>query len=298
MTFSMNQIFYKCNKFDNIDSLQRIQQYMLTTDNLKKIMTSPEKDTIEIQKIAEPIVIPVPEPSPPQEPKPSILSPSPHKATERKPIQRTTPQEKSSIYFPQKHNSLFWCMFIRYNGYDEYVLLGKKYANREIEEKQKMIDSFKKNMQVLKFSNHKVTNAMTQEIVSEIMMNKKSSLLTCIAFSIYYKKHIYIVKNKTHIFYAYSRDMVWSENMDVNDYAILHYKSEDEYGIDMDVTLEKIIHIRDNTFCLESIEKPLKGVSSYKTNELEDIARKIDLKLEIALKKADLYQKLLEECTW
>jgi hypothetical protein len=46
------------------------------------------------------------------------------------------------------------------------------------------------------------------------------------------------------------------------------------------------------------VDKPLKGVSTYKVSELEDIARKLDFKLEVALNKKDLYDKLYELCIW
>jgi len=40
MATFLNQIFYKCNKFDNIQSIQNLNPYMLDLQNMKKIIES------------------------------------------------------------------------------------------------------------------------------------------------------------------------------------------------------------------------------------------------------------------
>jgi hypothetical protein len=51
---------------------------------------------------------------------------------------------------------------------------------------------------------------------------------------------------------------------------------------------------------LESIEKPLKGVSTYKSYELDDIAKKLGVFNDktIAMNKNELYRELNNICIW
>ena len=56
------------------------------------------------------------------------------------------PNPKTSYNQPKlskpivKHSSLFWCMFIAQYGYSEYLRVGTRFQNRELEEKQTMME--------------------------------------------------------------------------------------------------------------------------------------------------------------
>ena len=179
-------------------------------------------------------------------------------------------------------------------------MIGKKYANREIDEKQKIIDFIKKTPQKLKLSNHKITNIMIQEILSDLMVNLKSSLLAFIGLTHYYNKHFYIVRGRTYLYFSSNVNETFEESP--SSFFIIHYKNEKEYGIDMDTTLEKINNIQNNYVYIESIDKPLKGISAYKVNDLDDMCKKLlvdsnDNKWSY-MKKPDLYKYICEMCMW
>lgn len=267
MTTFLNQIFYKCNKFDTIESIHELTPYMLTVDMRTQILDSMNSPNL----IKEPTEL-------------NDSIPPPDTIENR---------VLSSVFFPQRENSLFWCMFIAQHGYAEYEYIGKKYANRELQEKQLIADTMKKTPSTMKNTNHKITNIMCQEIISELIVVKPSSLITIFAFIAYYKKHVIILNGNTHMFFSFTKTVTDCHDNTV----ILEYKNSD-FGIELEVTKEKIENIMKNTFRLESIEKPLKGISSYKVTELENIARLLQITLETSLKKSDLYDVIYNKAKW
>jgi hypothetical protein len=288
----LNQIFYKCNKFDNIEAIQTLSSFMLTIENMNKIK---EYSGTCVKPITQEINT-----TPVVEEAETVNKPIKKDSKNLKDSKNSTNSTNSDIFYPQNNNSLFWCAFIASYGFIEYEIIGKKYANREIEEKQKIIDFIKKTPQKLKLSNHKITNIMIQEILSDLMVNLKSSLLAFIGLTHYYNKHFYIVRGHTYLYFSSNVNETFEESP--SSFFIIHYKNEKEYGIDMDTTLEKINNIQNNYVYIESIDKPLKGISAYKVNDLDDMCKKLlvdsnDNKWSY-MKKPDLYKYIWEMCIW
>jgi len=297
MTTFLNQIFYKSNKFDHIKSLEK---YMLNCHNMEILKSNnvtqdiniselsvtpsriPKFNNLILEKKIEPcsnnnstpiIDLLSIQSLPTSFPEFSVSAPS---ATP--PLLKI--KKTSDIYYPNKEDSLFWCIFISFYGWKEYEFIGKKYANRELEEKQKIMENIKKMPANMKQTNIKVTNVLIQEILSDLLINKKTSLNTFLAFVSYYKKKVFIVRKNTYLSYNYDNTGFQDYIDNTMNYVIIYYNIETQkYGIDMDVNHEKVKNIIENKFMLSSILKPLKGASTYKVCELEEIAKKINLTL-------------------
>ena len=95
-------------------------------------------------------------------------------------------QTQSTIVIPRCEDTLFWCGFIAGNGYKTFLQIGSKYKNKELEEKQAMMESIKKNPLQIKTTNHKLSNIAIQEIMSSLMVDKKTTLMSFIAICVYY----------------------------------------------------------------------------------------------------------------
>ena len=175
--------------------------------------------------------------------------------------------------------------------------------------KQDIIRYFTENPKYLKNSNQKVTNGLIQEISSELMINTKSSLLECIAFSIFFKKHLYIVKNNTYLLFTF--DNMQGSEITADNIVIINFnaekpatklskftKNQGEYAIDLEPTMEKIGIIRQEKVLLEHHEKPLKGMSTYKVFELEEMARKLQMVSTVSLNKTELYKAVWDTMIW
>lgn len=277
MASYLNQIFYKSNKFDTPEKIKLLNNYILSNDFIQKIK---KNDNLEI----------------------TPLKNSANKEDEFSTnLQVTdfceTSKEIIQIYYPEQTNSLFWCMYISKYSIGEYLHNKTPKNMIELEEKQKIINYVKTNSQKLKLdSNHKITNVMIQEIISDVMSLSKISMLSILGYAFFYQRNFFIVNEKTYYAFLYCKD----SELENNNSAIIHYNNKTGFfGIDMSENiLDKISDIKSNLLCLESVDKPLKGVSTYKVSELEDIARKLDFKSEVALNKKDLYDKLYELCIW
>jgi hypothetical protein len=159
-----------------------------------------------------------------------------------------------------------------------------------------MIQFIKEKPQIIKGCNHKVTNVMIQDLMAGLLTNRVSLLQDCIVYSMFYNKTIYIVKNSMYICY---RNKELDATLDPVENTIIIYckngKKKDEYGIEMDVTADKLQDITTKYIQIFNIEKPLKSMSEYKMPDLEKMA----ILLGIAMgKKKDMYDSIMEKCIW
>jgi hypothetical protein len=198
-----------------------------------------------------------------------------------------------SIIFPEKMDNLFWSIFISVYGYTEYDTIGRCYSNREISEKQNIMEFIKKNPNSLKNMNKKITKAMTQEIMSDIMSNKKTTLDVLPAFALFYKKNIIILNEKNKNIYL-KINLV----QDIKEYILLIKNKKSFFGVDADISAEKIQNIFDTKFCLEHYNKPLKSISNYKSDELNSIGGMMGLNLTGKIKKQELYNEICKVICW
>jgi hypothetical protein len=205
------------------------------------------------------------------------------------------------IFHPRKENSLFWCLYIANYGVSVYQRL-EKHGNIEIEEKQKIMEHFQKNPHEWKNANIKITKNEVQEILSELMVNKKSSIKLLISYCIYYKITVYLVmQSASGPFGSYL--LFKGTNCDDDDDKrtwIIHYVNDGKHGkngafsIDINTTAEKIKDVVENSVRLETWKKPWKGISTYKMTDLEIMAQKLGVEIGTPkMTKTDLYNKIL-----
>jgi hypothetical protein len=215
---------------------------------------------------------------------------------------RGNSRERSSLEFTSlskpivKHSSLFWCVFLAHYGYSEYLRVGTRFQNRELEEKQTMMETLSKNAKQMKDGNMRITNDAVQEILSGLMVSSKDALSALVAYSKYYKKTIYVVFSSSYLVFSYAKEYL---SHDISDICVIyqtrtHPKYGGSYSLEFDVTLEKLQSIQETKIAMEHYEKPFRGISAYKIADLTAMATKIGI-LE-AMKKTDLYTAIVEKC--
>ena len=200
------------------------------------------------------------------------------------------------MFEPKQKDSIFWCIFIYVHGYSEYLTIGSRYGNRELEEKQKMITYFKENPKCLKTTNHKITNGNIQEIHSEYLsVQNETTLMGVIGLAVYYNIRILLVDSSKRTYLDYhtndaSKTCVLFKNQGV--------RCKTTYCFDMNET-QTCENMERTMLCLEHYTKPLKAISSYKSSELEEIGKKLNIHEEPSMKKMkkqDLYNEIVEYC--
>ena len=220
------------------------------------------------------------------------------------------------------HPTLFWCVFVAHYGYSEYLRIGNRFQNRELEEKQRMMETLSKNPKQMKEGSMKLTNDAIQEILSGLMVSSGDSFSALVAYSTYYSKTIYVVFECSYLVFSmtkesgveiFGRDEVSYKNRIFTENEVRrsleesdntrtivlyqtrkHPKYGGSYRLESDLTPEKLEHIHSTKIRMEHYAKPFRGVSSYKVAELEKMAAKIGV-LD-ATGKAELYAKIVEKC--
>jgi hypothetical protein len=242
-------------------------------------------EKLELPSISEPIS------------QPNLLTPTPI------PIQKQSQSQSQSqvnhIFCPKQDNTLFWCVFVGIYGYTDYLNIGNKYNNAELEEKQTIMESLQKQPGKLKECNFRVTNLMIQELFSELMVCKRDQLFSLLAFTVYYNKTIYVVfENNTYLRFSPYKN---TDAKPAADTTIIMYcrvgTRNNIYRLEQEVTDSTIEQIHISKLCLEHYTKPLRGVSSYKMDELELIAKKLALEIDGKWKKQELYEKIASMCS-
>ena len=211
--------------------------------------------------------------------------------------------EQKNIIYPKNQNSLFWCIYIAIHGYDEYLMIGKNFSNKQLEERHRIMNSIKGKPNCMKELNTKITNILVEQILSELLVENNTNLFVLNAFVIFYNVNIYIINkhNKTYLKFMKKHD-----NQDENTKnIILNINREHNYGLLLDYNIS---NIDDEYLFLENHEKPFKGISTYKVIELENMYNKYkrlnqdtngeNIIDNIKMKKNDIYQKLTELCVW
>jgi hypothetical protein len=277
---NLYQIFYPYNKFDSVDDIETsLEKFMYNkqyidfvkdsdsdSDVVSEEIPIDESTTIGIVNTIEPIQI-----------KPS-----------------SPPQQKvsSKLLIPDKIDSLFWSIYISHYGYEQYLDIGNKYMNAEFVEKTKIMEYLKSNKNVLKNINKKITLGAAQEVMSELITNKKTSLLAINACAAYYKKNILIenTMNGTYLEYIYDTDATDEQ------WIHLKYITRGRYGIC------EIRPIAKTGIKVEYPDKPLRGISTYKVSELNELAASIPAVANdpdrSSWKKPDLYGNIWRTLIW
>lgn len=272
-----HQIFHPLEKWQSPTDIQLLESFMFLTklvEEKREILHDvPEKPKI-FQDVS-----PRPSRSPP-----TIVT---NLENKRKPA--------STQYFPRKPDTLFWCVYIALHGMKEYNQIGLHYGNVEIEEKQKMVELMRKTPNIIKNANKKITKVSSQEIMSDFMTNKRTTVDMLMIFAVYNNMRIILVnvdnKNQPDKSYTILGSQIYTQ-------TIVIYKKNNYYGLEMEYQEQKMEEILTNLFCMEQIDRPLKAITNYKIDELEAIAYKLNVDYTTSkLKKQELYNAILLSLT-
>jgi hypothetical protein len=227
----------------------------------------------------------------------------PENVPEKKEIVLETTARKPR--FQQQKNSLFWSIYEL--EHPEEAFLGTK-ANAEVDHRLKVVASLKTTPKRLKETNSKLTIEQTQALLGSMLVAKEDKLDFCIAYAAYYNKPIIVVYEKTYCVFSPMVDV----DVHLFSFKSPHKRIEDSRkGAEMNETsaadfaftscamrngvndddvillyaskpdsARHIIYEAEKTATPELISGimktrvmgPLRSMSSYKTQELDEIA--------------------------
>ncbi len=281
-----NSLMYKTNVIKKSNEIYKFQHFMLSVDNKEKIINESvfamrKNDEIAPEKLIDLQI---------ETPDENTIEDIDREETIVQPL------EERSLITPRQPDTLFWCLYIIRYGYNDYVQIDRNYGVKELEEKQKILEFVKENKVNMKNTNYKITNVAIQEIMSELMTQQKQTSFLCLtAVSVYYNINLLIINEKTKCMLEFwvNKERVSDAFHDDNTFTYLLYKDEfGKYSVQIEyIPSSKIIELREKYIVLEQYNKYLKALSNYRLEDLENLAKKLNVyDSNVKYKKGDLYE--------
>lgn len=275
----------------------RFADVMFTTENYNNI-----KVDIVVEPVIEPPIHRYDDVAPPrtidhrpivERPLQNELPPSfTHMA---EPVSLAEPS-RPSIITPNHTDTLFWCLYIVVHGYNDYLQIGRNYGVKELEIKQKIGEYIKTNASKLKNTNYKVTKACVQEILSEMLTSQKETSMIClIAMTVHFNINVVLVQPAKKIMVEF----IGQKDAELPWY-ILYKDTYGKYTIqESPATSNQLEELRQTNICLDSYLRPLKPMTTYKADDLIQLATKLgSIDLTTKIKKQELYEQLSARMQW
>lgn len=235
----------------------------------------------------------------------SIPESSNHIVLPRPPETIQDKYEKYTLSTKGAIDALFWSMYLAHYGYNELHRVGINNGNEEMKEKNKIADYL--HTQATTFlsamSNYKITKVYVSDTIADLLTCGEMKWSGLVAMSLFYQCNIYVVDYDRKLYIPF---IVGNALQTYVLYVNPLYQKKDrnriKYYVDVGQQLMKVEEIHDKMVGLLHYEKPMKGVSTYKMSDLEEMAEKLDIELDDAdgkmLKKTELYTKILLKTLW
>jgi len=198
-------------------------------------------------------------------------------------ITKTKPRE--TFFIPKEKDKLFWCFFIMKNDFIQYEMIENKNYVLEKKIKIEYVEKIRKDKQLIKTYKFTSLTNMENNLVNEEKINIGTFLSLCVFENI----NILYVKNKTYY------ELLMNDSKEIFIIRELEYK---KFSMEKN-TVDHVDNIKKILFQLNSIEKPIKAISSYKLQELIDICCKLGIQTINKLtnkskNKNELYEEIIQ----
>jgi hypothetical protein len=203
-------------------------------------------------------------------------------------------KEKKSLFVPKEKDTLFWCFYIIKNqGTNKYESLYSKNEVIASQLKIEYIERLRKDKKMVKTYKFDTLTNIESNLANDKILNIKSFLTLCVIENI----NVLVITNKTYY------ELLMNDTEDLYVIRCLENKNkgqyEKKYGYEL-LTKEYVnTNIKPNLYQVENIDKPIKAISAYKSEDLVEICNKLGIntldteKGKTKLKK-DLYEAIIQ----
>ena len=207
-----------------------------------------------------------------------LLAPKPKEETII--IEEETNEFGNNLLKPKDKDSLFWGFIICKYGIVDYSLFPSRNLLTEKKLKIEYVERIKKEKTLFKPYKFITLTSLEEDLVSKETISLATLFALCIL------GHINIMYIKKRTFYE----------LQMNDTSTLYlvqqlHTQPLEYGFTV-INTGDMKEVREKYYLLDNLAKPLKAISSYKTEEISEIAKKLKLKDDKKETKKDLYDKI------
>jgi hypothetical protein len=196
--------------------------------------------------------------------------------------------KNTQFLLPKFVDTLFWCYYIICNGISAYEIIHGDGFKDSLEMKIQLVYSVRENKELLKKNKWK-RNAIEDELVNHKTISVSAFMCICAIsnFNVVYidGKKMYTLLNNEDI----------TTNLNIiektaNGYSIFIGNNAEIY--------QKYTQIREQLWQIDNLTKPLRGISSYKAKDLQEICHKLHIDInndkKMPKKKSLLYKMIKE----
>ena len=198
-------------------------------------------------------------------------------------------QIHTDFLLPKFSDTLFWCYYIMKNGLSAYEIIHGDGYKDSFEQKIELVYKIRENKELLKQHKWK-RNAIEDELVNHKQITISAFMCIC---AIQKFNVVYIDNRKIYTLIENVEDL--SSNLNIVEktergFALFLGANEDKY--------KKYTESIEKYWKIDNFNKPLRGISSYKVKDLQDICKKLQLDIlnenKTRKSKKILYQMIRE----
>lgn len=210
------------------------------------------------------------------------------KANKEPEIKKQTMDE--SIFFPKEQDSLFWCYYIISAGETNYEMINVKNSLLAKQLKINYVNKIRMNKQTIKTYKFDTITNIENNLANDNIINIKT-IMSLFAID---KINIIFVSRKTY----YELLMNDTEPIYIIREVENQSKYNKKYGFEI-ANQNSLEQIRTTLYNLETLDKPIKSLSSYKVQDLINICNKLAIEIKRLdtgknKTKNELYESLIQ----
>ena len=200
------------------------------------------------------------------------------------------PIRDRKFFYPKEKDTLFWCYYINKYGIDKYFDNKKSSFVVEHDYKISIIDKIQNMKDELKL------NKIKKVVVEDELMNKpKIEIASIKLLMLLDNENLLLIKKNCYQKIVFNRDKL---ELSVDNYNVI-FCDVDNYYLQKNLNDRELVDIINKSYEIDNFDKPLKGISSYKLDELHEICKKLNIELSSNLGKNKtkqvLYTEILEK---
>lgn len=195
---------------------------------------------------------------------------------------------KDILFYPEEKDALFWCYFILKNGLSAYEYPNATSFVNEKTEKFKCVQLLRDNKSALK--TNKIKN-LKEDVEDDLANKERIGMKTFIALCIVSKINVLYIHNRKCF------ELIHDENEPIH-LVQCNSKPYLKYWGQLNIDKAQVELYRNTLFKWESVDKPLKAIGSYKSDELLELCIRLvfgDDSTTNALNKQNLKKKTKKE---
>jgi len=199
--------------------------------------------------------------------------------------------KQRNLFIPREQDTLFWCYYIIKHGDIQYETINNRNILITKQLKIDLVSKIRENKQIVKTYKFDTITNIESNLANDNFMTMKTFMTLCAIDNI----NILFVSKKTYFecLTNNSEPIYIIREIDKNQ---MKYNKQYGYEIATDMVINEI---HNTLYKVETLDKPIKAISSYKVSELLDIAHKLAIQTTNSATgknktKNELYESIIQ----